>query len=372
MMIDHINGNLSGGLSFVKTDGLKSSSFNRMLADTTASLSGNSQLLHGRMETPHTDLQQEPTVVKLVKIGTISSKTPTVSNILIQNPALKKECWNIIYASQNEGKEYTRIRAGTDIYLNPETKELLWGDMIQKTTSAPAFADAPPRADNPETAGAVLRPGQENLIAQQMSAGPDAQTNGLSEKLVKAVEPMIGKTYSDINCYELLVNGLSKLGVRYTGRGGLGRKLMARAMDKGLPMNTYLNGEGLIELSGSKVYGRSFLKINDAAGQAKKVIQEIAPHLEKGSVLSFSTESRGHTGIVSNKNGKWTFINSGVMDNPVDSIIAPKGVGEEKLKEEIENWFHLAAERNESLVITLGKFNQNKLAAFGENKELTI
>ena len=97
----------------------------------------------------------------------------------------------------------------------------------------------------------------------------------------------------------------------------------------------------------------------------------MAAHLEKGNILSFSTETRGHTGIVSNKNGTWTYINSGVIDNPVNKNTTPKGVGEEKLDKEIENWFRLAFKRNESLVITLGKLNQNKLAAYEAGKKLT-
>jgi hypothetical protein len=372
MRTDHINGNHPVGPSAHQTNRTKSLNFNRILAETTASLSEKSLALRGRMEAPDSGSPPDPAAAKLVKIGTISSKNPTVSNLLIENPKLKKECWDIIYARQNEGKEYTRIRTGTDIYLNPDTKELFWGDVTQKTAAAPAVAGAPSQTDNPEMAGVARRPGHGNHGTHQATAGSGVQDDGLNEKLVKAVEPMIGKRYSDVNCYELLVNGLRKLGVRYRGRDGLGRKLIDMALGKGLPMNAYLTGEGLTQASGSKVYSKSFLRIDDPAGQTRQVIKEMAPLLEKGSILSFSLESRGHTGIVSSKNGAWTYINSGVMDNLVGGNTARKGVGEETLNAEIENWFQLAASRNESLVITLGKLNQNKLTAFGKNKDLTI
>jgi hypothetical protein len=167
-----------------------------------------------------------------------------------------------------------------------------------------------------------------------------------------------------MDCYELLVNGLSRMGIRYHGRNGLGREMIAGARDRGLPMNAYLNGEGLIRYSGSETYRKSLYKVSDPIGQARQVMDEMAAHLEKGSILSFSIESRGHTGIVSSRDGAWTYINSGVMDNPVGHRTTAKGVGEENLAREIENWFRLAARKNESLIITLGKLNQNKLAAY--------
>lgn len=179
---------------------------------------------------------------------------------------------------------------------------------------------------------------------------------------------MIGKPYAAMNCYELLVKGLSKMGVRYYGRDGLGRQMMAGAVDKGLPVNAFLNGEGLIQFSGSETYKKSLNRVSDPIAQARQVMGEMAAHLEKGSILSFSTESRGHTGIVSNRNGAWTFINSGVMDNSVERSATAKGVGEESLSREIENWFRIAARRNESLVITLGKLSRNKLAAYDGGK----
>jgi len=183
---------------------------------------------------------------------------------------------------------------------------------------------------------------------------------------------MMGKSYSDVNCYELVVAGLNNMGVRYFGQGGMGNEMVTGALQKGLPKNAYLNGEGLIRFSGSESYRKSFARISDPERQARQVMAEMAGHLEKGSILSFSTESRGHTGVVSNKDGEWTFINSGVMDHPVAATTTSKGVGEESLAREVENWFELAAEENESLVITVGKLNSTKLAAYGTGRTLAV
>ena len=88
------------------------------------------------------------------------------------------------------------------------------------------------------------------------------------------------------------------------------------------------------------------------------------PLLKKGFILSFSTPTRGHTGIVSQKDLFWTYINSGNMDHNVETPRETKSVGEEYLAEEIANWLALAAERDESLIITLGRLHEEKLRSF--------
>lgn len=291
-----------------------------------------------------------------VKIGTITSKNPTVSNLLIGNSALKKDCWNIIYAEQNRDKAYTRIPAGTDIYYDPSTRELLWGDMMEKRMGGTTTA---PPAEMSETLAPV------ETAAPPVSGGTEAGGDALSGNLVDAVRSMIGKTYSDVNCYELVVSGLDKMGIRYYGRDGLGNRMITGALENGLPENAYLNGEGLIQYSGSESYRKAFMRVSDPEAQAKEVMAEMAGYLESGSILAFSTESRGHTGVVSNRDGAWTYINSGNMDHPVNTAATSKGVGEESLAREIEDWFRLAAGKDESLVITVGKLNSSKLAAYG-------
>lgn len=93
-------------------------------------------------------------------------------------------------------------------------------------------------------------------------------------------------------------------------------------------------------------------------------------YLEKGLILSFSTHTRGHTGIVSKKDGAWTFINSGNMDHNIGILGRAKGVGEETLNEEIKNWFKLASRKNESLSITVGRLDESKLDAFYNKQAL--
>ena len=368
MMIDQISGIPSNEPSAHRMNIDKSSNFNKVLSEKMSVVAHNARSSDTHLETSPSGDAPDFSATKLVKIGTITSKNPTVSNLLIRNPALKKDCWNIIYAQQNRDKAYTCIPTGTDIYYDPATKELLWGDMMDTFAepSVVASASSGPGAFQSETA--ISATTSDNNAVYRLAKGPEGRVDGLNENLVDTVKPMIGKTYADMNCYELLVNVLSKMGVQYYGRDGLGRRMVAGAMDKGLPINAYLNGEGLIRFSGSETYRKSFLRVSDPVGQARKVIQEMASHLEKGSILSFSIESQGHAGIISSKNGSWTYINSGIMDNPVDKITTSKGVGEESLDREIENWFRLAARKNESLVITLGKLDKNKLAVYGSGK----
>jgi hypothetical protein len=293
-----------------------------------------------------------------------------VSDLLIQNPTLKKDCWNIIYADQNRDKAYTRIRDGTEIYFDPSTRELLWGDMVERSGGRTDVASGSPEPEVSEGIPATLSATSKNAAADPVTTADDAKEPNTC--LVDAVRPMIGRSYSDMNCYELIVTGLDRMGVRYYGRSGLGHRMMNAAIEKGLPLNAYLNGEGLVRFSGTETYRKALLKVSDPESQARKVMEEISPLLEKGSILSFSTESQGHTGIVANNNGAWTYINSGVMDHPVAAASSGKEVGEEKLDREIENWFQLAARHNESLVITLGKLSQAKLAAFGGGRELSV
>ena len=173
-----------------------------------------------------------------------------------------------------------------------------------------------------------------------------------------------------MNCYELLVKGLTNLGVRYQGSGGLGRKLIGMAKEQGLPMYAYFNGEGLIAASGSPVYSKTLYRVSSPEREASQVLQEIKPYLEEGQILSFSIHSRGHTGIVSRAKDTWTLINSGKMDHAMESTDLSKGVGEESLEAEIRDWFKLAGNRNESLRITLGRLNENKLVTYYEQSPM--
>jgi hypothetical protein len=284
-----------------------------------------------------------PPSTESILLGTISSKTPTVSDLLIQHLAYKKDPWSIIHADPNQGKPFTRMPIGTQVYLNPETFELTWGMQLEKEIKISAASTV--------------------TINEQVRAA-DTGEDALSEALVKAVEPLLGSPYETLNCYEMVVVGLKNMGIRYGGRGGLAEKLVHMAAAKGLPTNAYFNGEGLVAVSGHQVYAKTLPKVMNLDREAEKLYHEMEPLLRRGFILSFSTPTRGHTGIVSRKDELWTYINSGNMDNSVMDGKIAKGVGEELLRDELKNWLRLAAERNEPLQISLGRIQEAKIQAY--------
>lgn len=296
-----------------------------------------------------TDAMVSPDVRKtnpLISLGVISQDNPTVSNLLIEHPEYGRKCWRIIHSNVNESKPYTKIPAGTAIFLNPDTMELVWENNGLEEGLSANYAQHSVDRD-------VIMPSKKKNENDQFS-----------ENLVRVIEPYMGKPYDEIDCYELIVKGLNKMGVRYLGRGGLKERLVQMAAKEGLPYNTYLSGEGLIEASGSNVYQKSLQRIIDPPQQALEVSKEMRKYNKKGLILSFSTPTRGHTGILSHKGNEWTFINSGRLDNHIANTDMSKGVGEERLDDEIQNWFRLAGLRNEPLRITLGQLDAKKLMVF--------
>ena len=275
-----------------------------------------------------------------VLLGTISKSNPTVSDLMIRHPAYGKDCWDILHSGINRDKAFTTIQNGSRIYVNPQTLEVVWGG-----NGVPAAEAA--RMDQPKI---------------QAKSIPTDKPDPFSAGLVKAVKPYFGKPYGEMNCFELVVQGLEGVGIRYYGRGGLGERLVKMATEKGLSSNSYLSGEGLIETSGSQIYSKSVPKIRNSKTEAGEVYQEVEPLLHKGLILSFSTPTRGHMGIVSRREHNWTYINSGRMDNRLEGR-ASRGVGEEFLSAEIQNWFRLAANRKEPLQITVGRLDEDKLRA---------
>ena len=295
--------------------------------------------------------KKESTNERFVSLGAISRRNPTVSDLLIKHPIYGKECWRIIHSALNRHKPYTEIRAGTTIYLHPGTGEILWD---QKEECAERKAPV----------------SQKDSLPSEAECDVPGNTDFLSARLVKAVKPYLGMPYQEIDCYGLLIEGLKNLGIRYRGHGGLREQLVKMALQKGRPRNAYLNGEGLIRAAGSRIYYKRALRIPNAETQARRTFEEVRPLLQEGLILSFSTPTRGHTGVVSLKDRAWTFINSGRLDHPVGISYASKGVGEELLREEIRNWFVLAAKRQEPLRITLGRLTGEKLAAFLHDRRL--
>lgn len=283
-------------------------------------------------------------------IGEITHETPTVSELLMQHKELRSSTWDIIYSEQNKNKDYTRIQPGTRIYYSSNEGALRWstsGRDAPSTEQAAALPRPAPRAPEPHF---------QNSYAQKNSARP---AGDLSE----AVQRYIGTSYDKMNCYELLVTGLRQMDIPYSGKNGLFKKLTRMAADRGMAPNAYLNGEGIVKAAGSLVLSNNYPAITNWQDDAAALISEIEPLLDTGQILSFSTEKRGHTGVVSQQNNQWTFINSGRLDNPVVSNSVRHGVGEEILHEEIRNWFKLAQAKKETLRVTLGRLEQEKIHA---------
>ncbi|MDY6903160.1 MAG: hypothetical protein SWH61_00600 [Thermodesulfobacteriota bacterium] len=274
-------------------------------------------------------------------LGTISKARPTVSHLLVANPGYRKNCWQIVHSSLNRDKPYTRIPENTAIYMHPQTREIFW-DYVS------------------EPVDGVDRTVVANLRAADYADKEDAL---FQQQLVSAVRAYRGQPYEMLDCYELLVQGLKDLGIQYNGKGGLKEVLMGRARAEGAPINRYLSGEGLIQAVGRHAYARSFTDIADIKTILDKIKLEIQPLLKEGGVLSFSTPSRGHTGVIGRGDEDWLFVNSGRLDHDNRHGIF-NGVGEESLDAEIENWLQRAAKNEEPLWVTLGMIDKNKLMPF--------
>ncbi len=277
-----------------------------------------------------------------IGLGRIDSTNTTVSHLLKNHPQLREHTWNLLASSVNKDKPFHRIADGTQIYLNEESGEITW-NVAEKT--APVSHRAVPDVPKELAANATI---PENI-------GHPA--TDLSE----AVQRYLGTSYDKINCYELLVKGLRNMDIPYNGRDGLYTKLTSMARDNGMAPNAYLNGEGIVKAAGSLVLSKNYPDIANWRDEAATLMREITPLLDNGQILSFSTEKRGHTGIVSQQNNQWTFINSGRLDNSVDLNSVRRGVGEEVLHKEILNWFKLAHAKKETLSVTLGRLEQGRI-----------
>lgn len=287
-----------------------------------------------------------------VLLGTITRETPTVSQLLYKSP-FKADCWKIIHHQVNQGKPYDRIQPGTRIHYNPETRELVWGQeaevMLANTPSKPL---ATPRAD-------VHAPAADPGSSPEETAGPEAIMD-----LSGSAKQFLGRGYDQMDCYELLVGGLTGLGVQYAGKGGLHEHLVNRASQQGLARNHYLNGEGLVSASGEDVFTETYYRVRNPEETVTDIMARLAPRLEKGQILSFSMKNRGHTGVISKMDDQWTFINSGRMDNNLAGKNGGKAVGEESLAAELLNWFRLVSKEKQALQISLGRLDMDRLSMF--------
>ncbi|RJR16254.1 MAG: hypothetical protein C4581_10440 [Nitrospiraceae bacterium] len=369
----------------------------------------------------------------LIEIGRISKETPTVSHMLINHPEYANKCWDVVYSSENRSKQFTKMREGTIVTLKPGSNELLWesehsapDNKVISGASAPAQGTIRDKAivigtiirDHPTVSHLfeahpdfdrrfwdiinapvnsskdykALRPGTrielnpatmelsfinnspETTIIQSANHTrhvPDAGSEDNNYvSLADAVKPYMGTPYNQIDCYGLVVRGLMNQGIQYNGHGGLRERLENQAARDGRPGNAYFSGEGLVEQAGIKVYSKSIKNISNPDSTADEIYSELMPLLREGMILSFSTPTRGHTGVVSQQDSEWTYINSGVIDHDISRGTVSKRVGEEVLKAEVNNWCVLAAGRREPLMVTIGQIDRNKLLGSVRLKEI--
>ena len=76
--------------------------------------------------------------------------------------------------------------------------------------------------------------------------------------------------------------------------------------------------------------------------------------------------------MVSRYGDLWTFLNSGTIQKDVRESGITKGVAEEDLKAEIGRWLKRAQNRGESLRISFGRLDPNKLAAFRTSQPIRL
>ncbi|MDD5758005.1 MAG: hypothetical protein PHI06_02870 [Desulfobulbaceae bacterium] len=301
-------------------------------------------------------LSDEKVSDSLIPLGAIDEKNPTLSHLLKKSYQYGDNAWNIIFSSVNRNKPYASVRAGSLVSINPKTLEL----------SFDSPADRPARLSSRDANSGE----SDKTFSVGMTDSKSQQQ--FSEKLAESVKAYLGHPYREIDCYALVVKGLKDQGVRYSGSGGLRNRLERMAARHGLPRNAYQNGEGLIEVAGNKLYDQSFIRVKDAEGQSSKVMEQLQPLLQEGMLLSFSTPSRGHTGVVARRDGQWTYVNSGVIDHQINGGVVSKRVGEEKLEEEIKNWFLLAKNKRTSLKVSAGLFDTEKLKGKGRMLANTV
>ncbi len=315
-----------------------------------------------RVEAAHQAAGREAETEETV-LGTLSAATPTVSHLLAASP-LKEKMWQILNLPVNTARDFSAIPAGAVIHYNSSSGELHWQNPQQ---SRSLVKDGAGNRDLPPSAPLFPSIATREPAAEETPSPSRQQPVDLSA----AVRQFIGTPYTEMDCYSLVVKGLKSLGVRYGGEHGLYRQLTAKAKAQGLPENAFLNGEGLVAATGRRVLHHSFPRVADPATAASRTFDTMKQVLAKGQILSFSTPTRGHTGIIAQQhNGEWTFINSGRMDHPITQTRTSREVGEERLVDELQNWFALARRRNEPLTITLGQVEQERMAALGVESAL--
>ncbi len=370
MQVNNPTNNVLAGPDILRQSSTgKSAQFQRLLQEKIAPVGKNIP----EMDPPDDNLTQQR-----VSLGTISAEFPTVSHLLYAS-SHKNECWTILDREVNAEKPFTRIPSGTPIYMDTRTSEIIWESSSPESmgVSTPKNNVAQEVKLKPDISisGVSIKPEIQSNFAHPLSRknsdGTERSPSSLSIPVANAshgldqvVGAFIGTPYSRMNCYELLVEGLESMGVQYGGKHGLSRHLMDQASREGRSSYSLHSGEGLSQAIGSDVFMESIPRVKSVNSQSRAVMSKMSDVLQEGQILSFSTPTRGHTGVISKKAGEWTFINSGVMDHNLAGKNGGRAVGEEGLDAEIKNWFQRAQKEGNGLTITLGAVDTAKLAQF--------
>lgn len=167
--------------------------------------------------------------------------------------------------------------------------------------------------------------------------------------------------FKNKDCLEFLADLLEENGINYYGKNGLADALIVKARNEGKNLNAYLTGEGLTQKLSSNPITVQIKK--DGSDSFEDVWSQLIPHIRKGAILSFSSQSFGHTGIVDRMENSWIYFNSSGMPSKPETY----KVLAEDLKSEIRSWFQRAKRQKTFLNITVGEIDSNLAAQFNND-----
>ncbi|MFP4159333.1 MAG: lytic transglycosylase domain-containing protein [Desulfobacterales bacterium] len=103
-----------------------------------------------------------------ISLGRISSDQPTVSHLMVENPDYGGQTWDIIHSEQNHDKPYKHISEGTEIFLDPETREISWQADHRVIRDGHKQDTASPDTSMEEIERCISRAAAENNLSEQL------------------------------------------------------------------------------------------------------------------------------------------------------------------------------------------------------------
>ncbi|MCF8036673.1 MAG: lytic transglycosylase domain-containing protein [Desulfobacteraceae bacterium] len=119
-----------------------------------------------------------------IRLGTISDHNPTVSHLLMQRPDYAQECWDIVHSHENRGKPYTRMPAGTEVYMDAETREILWTGGTRDVSSHPVPARASGDYEMQEIEETIHQAATKHNLSRRLIAGVIRAESGFNTAAV--------------------------------------------------------------------------------------------------------------------------------------------------------------------------------------------